>query len=578
MTTIASRRLGLALAALSVAVGVALIVTSWTRLSATIDEGNHIATGMEWIQHGTYTLWTENPPLARVAVALGPYLDGARLPPSPAYAPGTPDTVSWKLGSDVLYRGGMPAHRRNLIHARAGTLPFFLVALLMTGLLAARAGGWAAGLIAVISVATLPPLLGNASVATTDVAFVAMFLLALWAFLRWVEAPTLGRAAVVGAAFALAVLTKFTALVFFPVAAAALLIGERNVARDVRGRVPGVLLAVLVAVLSVWAGYRFSFGRVDAPQFRVRALQSEILKPPADRRGAQAAFTATSFPAPAFFHGLLHLKAHNEAGHPAYLLGEQRQHGFRLFYPVTLFFKAPLPFLILVGLGLAALLSRWRDPEARRGLALAVAAVGVLAALIPSRMNLGVRHALVVYVLAAAAAAAGLARWLAVTQGRLRQVVGFAAVGLLAAQQGVAVASHPDHIAFFNALAGQDPGRILEGGDLDWGQGFFELQREVRARGVDRLHVALWSGITRLCDLDFPPLVALEPHTPVTGWVAVTQGMYSGRLESRSLRDPCDISSWRGKDTGLPPGWFRWLHAHQPVWRGGGIRLYYIKP
>ena len=34
---------------------------------------------MEWLQYGTYTFEPLHPPLARVAVALGPYLAGLRL-------------------------------------------------------------------------------------------------------------------------------------------------------------------------------------------------------------------------------------------------------------------------------------------------------------------------------------------------------------------------------------------------------------------------------------------------------------------------------------------------------------------
>src|SRR4051794_17445188 len=172
------RRCGLAAAALSLATGVVAIILSWTRLSATIDEGNHLAAGLEWLQQGSYGMWTENPPLPRVAVALIPFLAGARLPPPEAYTPtattAVPTFISWNLGNQVLYRDGRTL--RNLAQARAGTLPFFILAVVLTGLLAAWAGGWPAGVIATIAVASLPPLLGNASVATTDVAFVATFL------------------------------------------------------------------------------------------------------------------------------------------------------------------------------------------------------------------------------------------------------------------------------------------------------------------------------------------------------------------------------------------------------------------
>ena len=66
--------------ALALAGGAALM-SARDRSSGTFDESNHIAAGLEWWQYGTYTLWNENPPLARVAMATLPYLNGARLPP-----------------------------------------------------------------------------------------------------------------------------------------------------------------------------------------------------------------------------------------------------------------------------------------------------------------------------------------------------------------------------------------------------------------------------------------------------------------------------------------------------------------
>jgi 4-amino-4-deoxy-L-arabinose transferase-like glycosyltransferase len=571
----------LAAAALSTAIALALIAGSWSRLSATIDEPNHLAAGLEWLQHGRYSLWTENPPLARVAVAVGPFLAGARLPPPETWHPATSsDFISWRLGAEALDRSG--ARAGTLALARAGNLPFFMLVVLLTGLLAARVGGWPAGTVAAILVATLPAMIGNAAVATTDVAFVAMVLLALWAWLRWLDRPGGARAAVLGVSVALAILTKFTAVAFLPVAAAALMAGVaraggRGVARaNLRPVTAGVALAALVFVVVLWAGYRFSWGDVAGGQFRTRALNSQILHPPAERRGFEALFTRGPLPAPALFHGLLHVKAHNEAGHSAFLLGEQRQHGFRLFYPVALLYKTPFTFIALVGVGFWFLVRRWRDRRSALALAFGGAALGILLVLVPSRVNLGIRHALIVYPLLAAGAAVGVTRLLAACDSRRRTLALVAAAGLLVTQQATALVSHPNQLSYFNALAGSDPSRILDSADLDWGQGLLQLRDEARRRGIDRLQVALWAGFMSQCRYDLPPLTALEPHRPASGWVAISEGMYSGRIEWLSARDPCDPLSLRGRDARLGTGWFRWLTAHRPVWQAAGIRLYHL--
>ena len=580
-----NKRVLVAAAGLSAVVGMVCVVGSWRRLSATFDEPNHLSTGLEWLQQGNYTLWTENPPLARVAVALVPYLAGARLPAPRTTAAGEPiHASSWNLGSDVLYRDG--AYLRNLAQARSGTLVFFVLTVLLTGLLAARAGGLTAGAVAAVAVATLPPMLGHAGQATTDVGFVAMFLLAIWTFVRWLERPDLPRAALLGGAVALAVLTKFTTLLFFPITAAALVAGHLRAAGDRRTGLArpsrrdwlrGAALAAGLALLTVWAGYRFSFGPVADPRFITRTSFYEILKPEGQRTGLQAMLGGGTLPAPEFFYGLLHLVGHNAVGHPSYLRGQLGHTGFATFYPVALFYKAPLPFLLLVAAGLAALLSKVREPRTARDLALAAATLGILIALMTSRMNLGVRHALVVYPLWAISAAVGLARLCERLGPRQRWLAGSAVAALLLVQQGTAIAARQDFLSYFNPLAGAEPGRILLDSDLDWGQGVLALAEQSRQRQIPALKIGLRMSGTRNCEHGLPPLEPLQPHQSTTGWVAITENLYWGRTENWLLRDPCQpFSRWGAAGASHPPGWFRWLRAHQPVWRGAGMRLYHI--
>src|SRR5437660_1651462 len=63
---------------LLLAVSVLRIVSTYHVFNATIDEASHIAGGIEWWDTGKYTLETKHTPLARVSVALGPYLAGVR--------------------------------------------------------------------------------------------------------------------------------------------------------------------------------------------------------------------------------------------------------------------------------------------------------------------------------------------------------------------------------------------------------------------------------------------------------------------------------------------------------------------
>src|SRR5438067_12296302 len=54
------------------------IIGTYPEFSHTADEPAHIAAGKELLDRGTFTYEQQHPPLALVAVAIGPYLLGAR--------------------------------------------------------------------------------------------------------------------------------------------------------------------------------------------------------------------------------------------------------------------------------------------------------------------------------------------------------------------------------------------------------------------------------------------------------------------------------------------------------------------
>ena len=61
-------------------IGSARIVLTHRIFSQTYDEPASVAAGMEWLDRGTYRVEYSAPPLGRLAVAVGPYLNGLRLP------------------------------------------------------------------------------------------------------------------------------------------------------------------------------------------------------------------------------------------------------------------------------------------------------------------------------------------------------------------------------------------------------------------------------------------------------------------------------------------------------------------
>jgi 4-amino-4-deoxy-L-arabinose transferase-like glycosyltransferase len=552
--------------ALIVVVAFLRVAQTWSVYSATADEPQHIAAGIEWwggtdvVQHEPWR--TVNPPVARIAVGLGPFLAGTRSMP---------------FLRDTLYTG--PGYARNLMLSRPGILPFLALTIVLTWFLARRAYGEATAWVAAVIVACTPAILGHAGLATTDVAFTATFLLTLLALLRWIEEPTWRRALLGGFALGLAAATKFSAFVL-PAIALVAAVGRRGLgprpgsARRMIGHAP---VMALVAFLVVWATYRFAVG-VPASLWQPGWLDDSLHAClPSDRKRHAAEWLLSHrLPAPAAFLALFELCGQEAAGRStSYLLGQLSQDGFPAFFLIALAVKTPLPILALAAFGFFTLVSNRGDADARfRALAPVLAVMVFLAAVVRSRHNIGVRHVLPVVPLIAALAAHGVVtawrspRWR--RAGRVAASAGLAWIVVLP------FAIAPDYLPWFNALAGRHPERVLIDSDLDWGQDLFRLERALQERHLDHVYIAYF-GASDICRHALPRMTWLRPREPVHGWIAISETFRHG-IDGSYYRDgnPCDRSQMVGvfKPDSTQ---YDWLDAYQPVARvGASILLYQI--
>ena len=518
-----------------VLIGSIRIASTYKVFNHTFDEPIHLACGLEWLDKGVYRWEAQHPPLARVATALGPYLAGIRSPQLPKKN----ELSMTHEGLAALYQGS----RYDLILAlaRLGILPFFWIACLVVYRWGKRFDP-ATAVVAVFFFSFLPPILAHASFATTDMALTALLGAAFLSGIVWLENPTRRTGAHFGALLGLMVLSKFSALVFFP-ASAALALGLYLFAERptpawfmgaVRQRAVTFGLAALTAILIVWAGYRFSFGKVDFANIRL--------------------------PAPEFFRGIEEVRMHNELGHRSYLLGKLSGSGFWHFYPVALAVKTPIAFLLLLGWGAILSFRSWRR-EWRVLLPLAFS-TGILLVGIFSRINIGIRHVLPVYFgfsLIAAWAAGRL--WNKTQHLWIRYAVGILQLWFA----GSSLAIHPDYLAYFNEAAGEHPENILVDSDLDWEQDIKRLSTRLRELGVQEVTFAHIMVLELEKQHGFPRLNRrMDVQYPNPGWTAVTMTLLKqrrlGLLENHPEVTP-------------------WPERYEPRERvGKGILLYYIPP
>ncbi|NNE07089.1 MAG: hypothetical protein HKN20_00875 [Gemmatimonadetes bacterium] len=535
-----------ALLAVAVLIGIALarIILTYGVLSHTYDEPAHIAAGMELLVTRTYEYENLHPPFARMMTALLPWIDGARFD----HGPGMYDE-----GIALLY--GRGSYDRELTMARLGVLPFFALGAVILWVWARNIYGDLAAFFALVLYTNAPVPLAHAGVATTDTIFTTFFIATLFAWTRWLSSPTTARALLFGLAAGLAIVSKFSALIYFPACAAALEIrrwraGERLPPPAVIARSFAAATAVVLIVL--WGAYGAHTFRITTKEDRPHTAFDEKFSLPGPLRSVAYAMLETPIPyAPELRNGLSTLEQKNTRGHYSYLLGEIKTSADWRFFPTGLLFKSPLPFLALAFTGaVLALRPGARRRAWRRGAPHLFAGV-ILALGMASNVNIGLRHVLPIYPLLAIVGGSGAATlWRSarrpeVTRGLVCLLLLWLVIG--------SARGHPDYLAYFNELAGSHPERILVNSDLDWGQDLHRLRDLCRTRGIEELTIAYF-GRTDLTKHGLAATVhELEPDTPAAGWVAISL---------------CSLKSRGG-------GGYRWLEEYEPVARAGNTILLY---
>ncbi len=563
-----------AVVVLSMLIAIARIIQADETVPQGFDEPCHIAAGMKWLDKHDYTLDPLHPPLSRDAIALPLYLSGERFPVFHAQ-----DTIingyCAELGNAILYGGNH--YWRNLLLARLGILPFFCLATVLVYLWASREFGTLAGCLAAVLFSTLPGILAFSSLAYTDLPTAAMQFLCLFAFVLWLQNPSLGRTLLLGASAGLAFSTKLTSFLYLSFACTGMLLVWHwfsiNRLKNLKVReVARLFGAACLGLVLLWGSYSFSLGHIqNALDLSPSSVPSfHALPGPMANLARRLVLANPVIPAPDLLHGITLLLQKNKQAPFSYLLGQDKPGGWWYFFPAALALKTPLPFLILASVGLLFVVRVARAGHIS-ALMPTVAIAAIFLATMFVSLRVGTRHVLVLLPLLAVLAGYGAARlWrLAVNQLVWARV----AVSLLLVWQLVSSArAQSDLIAYFNELAPSDPSEaLIKGCDLDCGQDLWRLSRELRSLHANHVSIGVWSS-SELSRLDLPPFDILQPHKPVTGWVAVSV---------RALRTGQVVVCRDGHifpDYPYPRDTLSWIESYQPVAHIGRTILLYNIP
>jgi len=320
-----------------------------------------------------------------------------------------------------------------------------------------------------------PIALGYGDLILTDMGVTLAILLGVWSFSKLLEEPITARAILVGLATGGALLMKFTSVLLIPMYGAMTVVWWLRRPSSQR-RLDTVCKVVSLAGLVTWVTILLGYGPYWSPAPPLPAEQ-------AARMGVPWWFQQFRFcliPAD-FFKGLALQIGHSQAGHLGYLWGEWRQTGWWYYYPSALALKAPIPWLILLLIGVFLALK-----TARGNFELShmpwIAAIVYLGFAMTSSINIGVRHLLPMIALVTV----GMATLIG-SQSRTVGIGAWLLCGWLAVTTFLA---YPHYLEYFNEFAGgkQNGYRYLLDSNLDWGQDVKPLKQFLEDHHIGHIY------------------------------------------------------------------------------------------
>jgi len=500
-----------------------------SRKSITVDEIVMIPSGYYHLAAGNVELVHEHPPFSKIIAAIPLlFLQPAEIRPD--QIKGAPGSGDKRWAYEESFWENNPEKFLSLSYWPR----LFMIALTVAlGLLIFRFArelfGPLAAMLAVTLFALEPTILAHGRVVQTDVPAAFGFLLFFFMLRGYALDRSLKRAAWLGFAAALAVLTKFSMLLVGPVIVIyfAVVIGKAvRQQKPWTGDIAHLAMITLVSVVTINAAYFFQHRRLGSSD--VQWIQATFPK----FAGTLTLLTgALSHLVPVdFVLGILYQVWHNAQGHPAGFLGMYSRTGWWYYFPVAFTLKTTIPFLMLslVALGWSAF-HAIKKRESDHLWMLAPFVLYTVFVLL-SHIDIGVRYYLPAYSFLFILGGALLASLL--KSRRVVRVGMVVAIALICWIGIVAVRTFPDHLSYMNQIASRHPHWwYLSDSNVEWGEDIPALAAYLRARGETRVRANFLGDFIILHHYGVQPLVmagATGEAPEKTRYVAVGASYLNG--------------------------------------------------
>jgi len=450
------------------------------------DEGDHIFAGyMSW-KKVDFGINPEHPPLVKALAAIP-------LQPIHLKVPDPKGLASFKDeayfdGRDFIFgNGGEAEADRIIFRARMAAASLSLLLGLLVFLAAREMFGDGAALFALALVVFEPNMIAHGAYVTTDMGISCFMFASIYAFYRYVKAPSVGRLIVLGLVSGLALASKHSGVLLLPFGLA-LIITEilwsspetRTNKRRVALRLTGAFLAAsTIAIVVLWAFYGFRYaarpgGMQLSPSLAEYARGLKGLEPQVYLALARLHLLPESY-----LYGLVDVRLISDS-FSTYIFGKVYAHGVWFYFPAAFIIKSTAAFMgLLLLTGFAIVTGKLR--ARREVFFLTIPPVLYLLIATGTGLNIGARHILPMYpFLSVLIGGATLA--LAHKDRRWAYVVGL----LLAWHVVSSARAYPNYLAYSNEFWGGPANtyKYLTDSNTDWGQQLKAVKKYLDNRGV----------------------------------------------------------------------------------------------
>jgi Dolichyl-phosphate-mannose-protein mannosyltransferase len=463
--------------------------------TSTWDEPDHIYSGyMSW--RGDFGLNPEHPPLVKFVATL-PLLAMQLNVPEMQDRPYRLQAVLG--GRDFIFHNDAD---KVVFRAQMAASIFTLLLLVIAFLAAQEMFGTGAGLLALGLLVFDPTLLAHGALVTTDAAQSCFLLASIYAFYRYVQSPSAGRLMITGVAAGLALASKHSAVLVFPmlVVLAGVEVFRRESAnggsqssleRTGGGRTLGkrgaryaaaLVVIGLMSVAILWAAYGFRYAaRGNGLQLNP-PMEAQLAKvPSATQASVLGEFARFHLLPESYVYGFAHV-LFSADDFNSYLFGKPYPHAVWFYFPVAMLVKSSLTFLILLAISVWVIASG-RLRKRREVLFLLIPPLIYLAVSMKSGMNIGIRHILPVYIFLAILIAGAASVLIKNSRGWRYAVV------LLLVFQAISVTrAFPNCIGYGNEAFGgpKNVWRYVSDSSADWAQQLHAVKRYTDERHIQK--------------------------------------------------------------------------------------------